>query len=192
LRRRKAAPVPLDPDAHRQAEALGRRTTSSQGQRAPPRGRLTAARSPLGCSRTPAKGPAGAPSFIPCARRSTGSRGDLGFHSRSVAVGRRGKERRRWGKGRGEPQQRRCASAIAGGEQLLQPPPCACETDRERGRNGLGLGRNGAGASFVASDLPAQPSDQHPTPRDERRWRQQATGRNGLGRESERRLVTAA
>jgi hypothetical protein len=27
LRRRKAAPIPLDPDAHRQAKASGRRTT---------------------------------------------------------------------------------------------------------------------------------------------------------------------
>jgi hypothetical protein len=93
-------------------------------------GPFDGARSPSGCSRTPAKGPAGVPSFIPCTRWSTGSRGGLGFHSRSVAVGRRGRERRRWGKGRGGPRRRRCASAVAGSGQLLQPPSGA---SRDRG-----------------------------------------------------------
>jgi hypothetical protein len=80
---------------------------------------------------------------------------------------------------------------------MRRPPAAASERGETVARSGSRQSGarvcwTGAGAGFVWPDRPAQLSDRHPTALENRRWRQQATGHHRLGRDSERRLLTAA
>jgi hypothetical protein len=106
----------------------------------------------------------------------------------------RGK-RQRWGKGRGGLPQWRCASAVAGGAPAASSSSSRRRVrDRDRGRERMRLGfrTRPLRAGFVPGDGRGQPSDLHRTVMSQQCERQQATGRLGLGRKRERRLLSAA
>jgi hypothetical protein len=119
-------------------EARGRRTTPPGKERAPPLSHLTAARSPSGCSHTPAKGPAGALSSHPRARRRKGAEEAVGLHSLLGDCGGRGKEKKGWGR----PPPRHASPSLAGRGRrwttcgLLQPPSSEQNREWERERVG--------------------------------------------------------
>jgi hypothetical protein len=152
-RRRKAAPVPLDSRGH-PLETRGRRTPPLPGKRAPPPSRLTAARSPSRCSRTPATGPEGRRPRAASTTVSAGQRKGREEKRKRKGGGGKPGRRRRQGSGRRLFPLGRPAPFFLSGAQ----PPASERGKGTGGKIARVFGSVGQGR-FDPAELVAGPSD---------------------------------